>query len=312
MRRTTLCHIFIIVVVVAAGCNAVGNIDDPLQADHSPTTTLTPAPVPTDELIATPIPGLAPGLTQYAMDAQVLAHAHNTTLQNTSFTKKVRITATYPNGTLFSQQVTTVRVGDNGNISYVINRTNARATSETPQATAVPRYYEGWSEKTHGVIATTHTNNTTTYSEITPLVGDNGAVPAYVTGVYSIRRLFTDTETRVVNTSSRNGELLYHVTAPVLRMPSSAADFFLQRDAWQPEYSKQSTQHAFINATGVIREHQLKFRATNENKSLTVRVNRKFLKIGTTSPSRPSWFHKAINKSANQSSVRSPVPTDQP
>ncbi|MFC6964600.1 hypothetical protein [Halocatena marina] len=228
MQRTTLCHIFLVLVVGMAGCNAVDTLDDPFQADNSSTATLTPAPVPTD----TAASRLAPGLTRYSMDSQVLAHAHNTTLQNTSFTMKETRTATYPNGTVFSEQITTVRVGSEGNFSNVINRT-VLPRSGPLQASTTVRYYEIWSGDTPGSITTTYANNTTTYSNLTsrpegalfPISGTNS-----ITRADTIRRLFEWTDMKAVNTTARNGTTRYHVTTSVVRMPRGPPGVNLQGD----------------------------------------------------------------------------------
>ena len=153
MHRSILA-VLLVLLLVFAGCNGIG-FGDTAQS----TQTVTPASVPTDEPTPTPVPQLAPGLKRNSMNVTTLAQAHNTTLQNTSFTQKTVRTARYPNGTLFSQEVMISRVGGNGNVSSSLNQTNVRTAVEVPDNVSIVTDSEGWIEEKRALSKNTLTNH---------------------------------------------------------------------------------------------------------------------------------------------------------
>ena len=301
MYRSALA-ILLVLSLVFAGCNGIG-FGDTTQ----PTQTVTPAAVPTDEPTSTPVPQLAPGLKRNSMNVTALAQAHNTTLQNTSFTQRVVRTARYPNGTLFSQEVAIHRVGENGNVSSSLNRTNARTAIEVPDNVSITTDSEGWVGEEHIVSRNTYTNNTTTYTE-RPLRSGEFRMFSDYTGTNTIQKSFSGTETKVVDVLSRNGTTLYRVNSTILRMPMRGSlGVSSLGGEWTFKNLNQANQHALISTSGVVHRHRRNYQATNGNNTLDITIKTRYTNISSTIVERPPWYGKATNASDTQTPSRTEI-----
>ena len=298
MHRSILA-VLLVLLLVFAGCNGIG-FGDTAQS----TQTVTPASVPTDEPTPTPVPQLAPGLKRNSMNVTALAQAHNTILQNTSFTQKTVRTARYPNGTLFSQEVTISRIGENGNVSSSLNRTNVRTAVEVPDNVSIVTDSEGWIEETRVISKNTLTNNTTTYTERPLQSGEPGLVSGY-TGANTIQRSFSGTDPRVTDVLSRNGTTLYRVNSTVLKVgmrgPPGVSSI---GEEWIFKNLSQANQQALISPSGVVHRHQKNYKITTDNNTLSITLTTQYTNIGSTTVERPPWYGKAPNTSGTQTPPR--------
>ena len=299
MSRSILA-ILLVFSLVFAGCSSVG-----FGESEPSTATLTPASVPTDEPTPTPVPQLAPGLKRNNLDVDTLVHAHNTTLQNTSYTRKTVRTARLPNGTLFSQTIATSRVGQNGTISTSFNRTNVRAAIEVPKNVSLVTDSQEWIKKEQAVSKATYTNNTTQYTERSLRSGELGTLSGYLTGTRFIQTAFSGTESRVVDTASHNGTTLYIVNSTVLKMPGRGPPGVSASDQdWIFKNLSQANQQALISTSGVVHRYRGNYEIALGNKTLDLTTEIRYTDIGSTTVERPSWYDKASNTSDTQTAMR--------
>ena len=88
MDRSVRIAAVLVLAVVLAGCNGLA-----LGGDGTPTRTVTPAAVPTDEPTPTPRPELAPGLTgDGVVDPFALGNAHASVFDGSSYTLQEMLT----------------------------------------------------------------------------------------------------------------------------------------------------------------------------------------------------------------------------
>ena len=301
MRRVPVLHLFVIALILLAGCNSFGLADDSSQPD---TSTVTPVPVPTDKPTSTPVPQLAPGLERNDLNVDALVSAHNATLRNTSFTRKIVRTARFPNGTLYSQSSVVYHVEDDGNISYSGNLTIPQTEYEGVANATELTHYEGWISEKYGVIKSTYTNNTTTYTESSPQQTPSG-LSSYAVGANSIRRLFTGTETRVTDSVSRNGTTFYQVDSTVIRMAmASPPGASLGRSKLSFKNLSQAYQQALISSSGVVYRYRTEYNVTSGNETFNILIESQYANISSTTVERPSWYGKAVNTSDTQRTTR--------
>ena len=301
MRRVPVLHLFIIALILLAGCNSFGLADDSSQPD---TSTVTPVPVPTDKPTSTPVPQLAPGLERNDLNVDALVSAHNATLRNTSFTRKIVRTARFPNGTLYSQSSVVYHVEDDGNISYSGNLTIPQTEYEGGGNTTELTHYEGWVSEEYGVIKSTYANNTTTYTESSSQQIDSGLLSSIV-GANSIRGSFSGTETRVTDSVSRNGTTFYQVNSTVIRMAmASPPGASLGRSKLSFKNISQAHQQALISSSGVVYRYRTKYNVTSGDETFNILIRSQYANISSTTVERPSWYGKAVNTSDTQRTTR--------
>lgn len=107
MSRQRLTGLAVVILAVLAGCGG-GTVG---PADTQTGRTVTPAPVPTDQPSAVPLP---PGVsTGGVIDAERLEAAHLRTLSNATFLERGRTTVRFENGSLAIEETYVGRHGSN-------------------------------------------------------------------------------------------------------------------------------------------------------------------------------------------------------
>lgn len=271
MRRLSV--MVFVVTVVLAGCNGV------IGGDGESSATLTPAAVPTDEPTPTPAPRLAPGLRGDGIEnADALAAAHDTMLENTSFTRRLSVTYRDANGTLRERTLVRSHVAADGRFSVVLERPIEPSTDH-PDPERERYYFDG----THLLAADTYANGTTVYRNASTDYGPVRRAYAESDGE-EIAGLFEGRETRVVRIE-RNGTERYQVVsegpAPQRRSDGSRG------------LPPNRSVRAFVDPEGLIHEVRLnRTGGVGGNGRTTASLG--YSGVGTTIVERPPWYAEAI------------------
>jgi hypothetical protein len=300
MNRRFLTALFVSALVLFAGCNAFGIGGDQVESSSDPT--LTPAAVPTDRPTPTPVPEPSSGLTGNGIEnLTVLLSEHNTTLQNTTFTRRTNHAARYPNGSLYSQRNTIFRAGTGSNRSFTYNIAGIDKLGRPPERVVIPTYVKGWLNGTQGVSVTTYTNNTTIYDDIPPEQRNMGGVLELGTGTNALSRLVGASETNITGNLTRNGSRFYRVNVATYRTPRRTLPGIPSyRDDWT---FRNASQQLLIDSQGIVRRHRLTYMATNGTDSYDVTYTTRVTGLGRTTAERPPWYQKAVDENSTTSST---------
>ncbi len=269
MRRA-LGVILIAVLVVLAGCSGV------FGGGSEPSETVTPAAVPTDEPTPTPAPRLAPGITEQGIvSPRALVAAHQSFLQNRSFTRRSNSTALAANGSTVLRTTGTLRVGPPGEGLY---STTVRNGSYLAQESAtISTRSESWWNGGQYVVKRTFPNGTTAYSQ-QPV---RGARASAATGTLPyLLRSFDTNNTTVTDRLTRNGTTLYRVQGVA-----------------QTDMAGNTTLRLLVDSRGVVCEYSTVRRlSSGSGVSKSVAETRLVAINETDAPEQPSWVDTAENR----------------
>lgn len=277
------------VAVVIAGCNGLAP-----GGDETPTSTLTPAAVPTDEPTSTPVPRLAPGLTSRGVaDPFALGEAHVATLDGISYSMQENLSVTYRNGTSYRRLGSTAQLAANDSRYYVSHNSFAETYSEGPVTNSF------WSNGSQIIRAQT-INGSTAYS--VPRGADRerrspeqlGYSPTNREQIYT---LFGSVETRVTDREQRDGTAVYRVEATDVTNPAT-----FESAKWQtPE---NLTLVADVDSRGLVSEYRVHYTATLGGSPVDVNRRVRYTDLGNTTVERPPWYDEAIEN------VSTAIPAD--
>jgi hypothetical protein len=269
MRRA-LGMILIAVLVVLAGCSGVFGSDG-----GEPTETVTPAAVPTDEPTPTPVPRLAPGLTEQGIvSPRALVAAHQSFLQNRSFTQRSNSTALAANGSTVLRTTSTLRVGPTGAARYVSNRSGPYLAEGSG---AIPTRVAAWSGDDGYFVRQTFANGTTTYSRSPG--GRMGTQFALGT-LPSLLSALDINSTTVTDRRSENETTLYHINGTI-----------------DTRRRANTSVRLLVDSRGVIHEYTTTRRlSTGPTVTKSITENRLVAVNTTGTPERPSWVETAKNR----------------
>ncbi|WP_435147693.1 hypothetical protein [Halobaculum sp. P14] len=276
------------VLVVTAGCGAVGGPGG--SGDDA--RTVNPALRETPTATATPTPGPPPGVGRGNVSVWVVTNAHEDALDGRSVTVRYRRTVVAANGTALAT-VTETRRRDGDALLYEL-----RTGGANPNAVAVP----SWN-------ASVWTNGTWTatrrvFGERGPPGedGSGGAVrygtvdgrPAWSgvdgTGADLLRATLAPLTLEYAGTTTRGGERLF-----VLRATDAwAADGY-------PSGVSNVSLAAFVTADGVVRSYRLRYDAVYGGVRATSTARFRVTGVGTTTVDRPAWVADAVAAAANGS-----------
>lgn len=278
--------------LVLAGCNGF------VSGDDTPTETVTPVAVPTDEATPTPTPQLAPGLERSGVtDPFALGEAHAAALDNRSFTIHSETTIRFSNGSLYRHEESSGRLAANRSRYDV----SANVSGLTPIRNASWYSVEAWSDGSQ-VFTAQRIDENTSYdvqhgldgSPTSPSEGYNGFFrfdPDTGQGVYT---LFGATETRFVGETRRNGNQFYQVTATNVTDPNAFVE-------WGTTDLRYPSLRALVAPNGLVREYRLDYTATLDGRGVngterTVQVDHwlSYTDIGNTTVERPPWYDEAL------------------
>ena len=268
MRRA-LGTVLVVVLVVLAGCSGVFGGGD------GSTETVTPAAVPTDEATATPAPRLVPGVTKRGIESpRALVAAHQSFLQNRSFTQRSNSTALAANGSAVLRTTGTLRAGPMGTFRYVSNRSGpylAKQPASLPMRTAI------WADDDGYFVQRTFPNGTKAYSRLSGREVGGGFALGRLPSL--LGALDTD-NTTVTERRSENGTTFYRVngTVDTSRLPNTSVRLLVDSRGVVHEYSTVRRLPAGATVTKSVTENRL------------VAVN------ATDAPERPSWVDTARNR----------------
>jgi hypothetical protein len=268
MSRTILLYLVIVVLVASSGCNAFINPD---------ITTLTPAPVPTDEPPPTPVPQLAPGLTQEGVvNASALAASHDALLENTSFTVRRTVTYRTHTGTPVRRMTSVARVGDD-ELFLVTKRWNG-----TTPLRRVAYYYDG-----ERLLVATTDAFATTYRRVSLETVTSLRSVVAGTDAERIERLFVAAEMRVVGRTERNGTMVYRLVPAVGQNQSNVT----------VSLSRSVNVHARITTRGLVRRYTFRQTLSGEGPdgAVVIVVSTRYTDVGSTAPERPAWYAAAVS-----------------
>ena len=313
MRRRPFPPLLLACVLVLAGCSGfsgaganggTGIEDDGVGAGMN----VTPAPVPTVEQSGQFGSELPPGLTSEGVtDVDTLLAAHRSGLDNTTYSVRAVVNATYSNGTPYYRSAARARVTERDNGYYYSNRfdhpnrsTNTLVRYESWSGggtilTALTRLEPAASSEnttadpnaTSG-SATTSTN--TTYrairSEYEPNIGLYG-LPRYG---QRIAAQLGAAETTLRDRTDTAGPTYYVLSLGSVRDLRALAGGRFQ--------DPQATSgRVLVSPRGFVREYRLRYRATTP-KGHTVRVTESisYSAVGRTTVTRPPWYGAAIER----------------
>jgi hypothetical protein len=268
--------ILIAVLVILAGCSGV------LGGSGEPTETVTPAAVPTDEPTPTPVPRLAPGLTEQGIvSPRALVAAHQSFLQNRSFTQRSNSTALAANNSTVLRTTSTLRAGPPGEGLY--STTVRNGSYLTQESATISTRSEAWWNGGQYVVKRTFPNGTTAYSQrpisTARASAATGALP------YLLESFGAD-NTTVTERLTRNGTTLYRVQGVA-----------------QTYMVGNTTLRLLVDSRGVIRKYST-VRQLSSGPGVSRSVTKtRFVAINETdAPERPSWVDDALNRTTSTAS----------
>lgn len=272
-----------VALVLLAGCGGGFGFAAETPSEDTVTDTpasLTPMPVPTDDPLSDPSPGLSEeGIT----DRFALANAHAEALTNTSLTLRRNRTLIAANGTRLVDITTVSRIG--ANHTHVMTEQTFNSTYERFFGIPV-EHLDNWFNGTYGFYR---------------LQGPNGteyrALPSIGTGTTTL--------------TGRDELLSYYLQAEATDV-STANGRILLRASVRPENKTGSASIPAVNVTertvaltltesGRVERYRTEYRGRLVNDPETtvagVRVVR-FTTVGETTVERPGWVPIARNASA--------------
>jgi hypothetical protein len=282
MRRA-LGMILVSVLVVLAGCSGVLG-----GGGGEPTETVTPAAVPTDEPTPTPAPRLAPGITERGIvSPQALVAAHQSFLQNRSFTQRSNSTALAANGSTVLRTTGTLQVGPPGEGLYSVIERNGSYVSQ--ESAMISTRSEAWWDGGQYVVRRTFPNGTTAYTQ-RPI---STARASAATGALPyLLESFGTNNTTVTDRLTRNGTTLYRV-----------------RGVTQTYMAGNTTLRLLVDSRGVVHKYTTTRRlSSGSGVSRSITKTRLVAINETDAPERPSWVDDALNRTTSTASSGTELP----
>lgn len=271
--------------VVLAGCGGLSPSPDPRR----PTSTATPAPVPTGG------PGevLAPGVTREGVvDAREVADAHVARLADRSYSLLVTRTTRYPNGTLRERLAMNLSLG--ADRSYVVDVETAgpRAPVVLGRPPASAAFWSNGSAYTRRLTR----GNTTTYTTFQPTdgagtwqywartvpFGGRGGNPR---GFFT--RTFGAVPTRTTGRVAEDGTTAYTLVGRRATAPIELG----------VEDPREVDLRATVTAAGLVRSLSLRYVGTVDGQPIEVTRTFRYERVGATSVERPAWVSRALSGS---------------
>jgi hypothetical protein len=307
MPRTAIPILFVVILFVLSGCNA---LDFSTQNDQ---VSVTPAPVPTDEPASRQPPRRISCLPDSPIE-NISEFVSNSTVpdwDNTSFTVREVRTAIYQNGSLRSHASFTGRIAENlsrihftsteigssyGNLSGV--QDYLRVTTIPPRRLPArqPVHREIWTNSTQVLSRTTSGHIAHYYAGSPPysfghLKGAIAPVREIIGGISVI-----DVErTCIADRFTRNGTTLYRIkfSTPTPGVPENVT------------VRGNATGSALIDSRGIIHELRYDYTIrTADGTVFTVTESIYVTNIGSTAVNRPMWYGMAMNQTQSQNQTQ--------
>ena len=274
LMRRSVAVVGLVSFVLLAGC--AGGFGFDTNTDAAPT--LTPAPVPTDDLLSDLPPGLSEdGIT----DSFALADTHAEALTNTSFTVRRNRTLVAANGTRLVDRSSVQRVDD----------TQRRSTVERTFDGTVVQFFRGpvervesWFNGTLWIQRRQRTNETK-YRMLPPL----GA--ADLTARQQLVSYYVEGESTAVTTTNGRIRLRANLRPRIANSPTTPAVNVTER-----------TVVLTLTETGRVERYRAEYTGRLVNDlDTTVEGTRivRFTGLGETNVERPDWIAAARNATAD-------------
>lgn len=286
--RRTLLLAALLVVAPIAGCNTA-----PADGGGTPPT-VTPAPVPTDDVgrvgASTSGPGGGTGLPAVGGEGPVgvadIAETHREALMATSFTRTVTETIRGPNGTVRRTERTVRVESDPLTYYYTYNQT---VEEGYPVRAFTPRF-ELWSNESHAVSRAVR-NGSVSYR--IDSAGAYGRPITGITGNEALLALLGAFEFRVERAGGG-----YHLRSTALVDQESLPTPTLTENA------SNATMTAWISERGVVRSYRVAYDVRGEDRRLRVIERAEVRAVGETSVERPPWYGTAVENASGSSERR--------
>jgi len=266
MSRATV-WLLVCVVVVTAGCGALGADDGADEATRTltPVSVRTPAPTPTPTTVA---PGLA---ADRIVNSTALVATHGAVINDTSHTYRRQVARTYPNGTVWREYTTVIERNESA-LRYRHTWTTADGTERT---------VERWRTDGRTYVARTGENGTTvTVADRS----DGGVVLGTSSGyVRSLPSLLDRLNVGVNGTASSDGQQYYRLETPKPKTLSP---------------SRNVTFVGRVTPEGVFTDYRLTYRVERRDIRIDISVTASFEEVGSTTVTRPAWVDRAQSGSA--------------
>ena len=280
----------LVCLLVLAGCSGFADGGGQSGADVDGTDgaadgsgmNVTPAPVPTIEPTPTPPTEVAPGITRAGVrNASALAIAHDAILENRNYTVIRNVTYRAANGTVLTHRRSVSKVGTDGR--RYVERTWREATGLRRETV--------WSNGRRLLRARTYANGTTTYRRTELETAGRGRTIGAGTGSEQIERVFTVAEVRIVDRYERNGTVLYRLaSANATRSGTNVTDRS-DRDG------RAVSAEALVSIQGLVRSYEFRQTLSDDLDGTTrIVVSTRYVDVGATTVSRPSWYEEAIER----------------
>lgn len=216
-------------------------------------------------------------------DPLALADAHQSTLENTSYTLATTVTYRRPNGSLAARSTGTTRVAPGASSYYVVSsRTQRNAT----RPLGVGTYQVAvWANETDAVMASYPADAGPTYQQYSRV-----RAPSDPTTQWELLYgAFAATNTTVVERFEDDGTTLFRIVSTGRPGPESA----------YPTRSRHGFA-AVVDSQGVVRTFQQTYRTTFDDRPAVVSRTVRVTQLGNTTVERPEWYEQAVaNESAD-------------
>lgn len=270
----------LVVVLAVAGCSGA------LGPSTTPSRTLTPASVPEG-------PGtsgtVAPGVgDETVVDADLLAAAHETTLDATSYRFTRTRTVTGPNGTLLFIERNATVAPERRAYTFTKLETASRSWAASAGYSRIDIWY-------HGNVVRNRFRNADGFSRFWGVNRSVAGGPIRnPTGSERAATLLAAVEFEVANRTENGSRLV----ATDVREPGAIGTSPLVGEP------RNVTLTATVDARGVVRAYALTYRAPYDGRTVTVTERQTVTRLGAATVPQPAWL-----PDANASMVRSGGPS---
>ena len=282
----------VVLVVVGAGCSALA---PPVSDPHSPTATA--APVPTVSRPPTPDP-LPPGVNQTGVaNHRELVAAHQTSLENTSYTRTIAESTRWQNGSVLWQRTRVTSI-DGARVFVVLDQSGRPVLRDISLDAAHVELYARLQPPPAGsTVAAALTDGGQTDYRTFPskrLLVDNSQ---------DLVLLLSAFETRTVSRDGSGETTVFRVEATG---PPVVGRFRFVPARSGISDPRNVTLELLVDERGIVRRYHLAYTATVEGRALRYDRIVHLSAIGTTSVRPPAWLDR-VNTTATP--ARTPTPT---
>lgn len=263
----------ILLFILLAGCSGA----TPPAMD---TSTVTPAPIPSETWTPTPDSRLPAGITVTGgvTDPWLVTTRSTKLLSRAGYARNITEETRYANGTIKWRREQVTRVGDNRLLAVETHHGRDRPGWPFASADRVEMYREHRDDPTRARSYWAVTKNgETRYEELDGIGWANSR---------TLFQLLSRFDTHVTGQAVRNGAVVYRIELESRGEPKQ------MKYADRTERARNVSLSMLVDSTGIIREWRIAYTTVNEEMELRYIRTERVSDIGSTVVSRPTWVNQ--------------------